>query len=84
MRKRLADAGLVVWLRARPETLQARAGSGRGRRADATSAEWIRRAAAEREPWFEAVADLVIDVDRRRPREIVAIIRERLDATEAS
>ncbi len=75
MRLRLADAGTVVWLRAQPDTLHERAGTGRGRRADATSLDWIRRAAAEREPWFEEVADLVIDVDRRRPREIVAMIR---------
>ena len=75
MRTRLADAGTVVWLRAQPETLQERTGTGRGRRADATSIDWIRRAAAERRPWFEAVADVVVDVDRRRPREIVAMIR---------
>ena len=67
----LNDAGVVVWLRAQPDTLQTRAGTGRGRRSDATSSEWIRRAAAERAPLFESVADLVIDVDLRRPPQIV-------------
>jgi shikimate kinase len=73
-RERLRKAGTVVWLRARPETLKARAGSGRGRRSDATSTAWIRQKSNEREPWFEEVADLIIDVDRRRPRDIVALI----------
>lgn len=76
-RARMSDAGRVVWLRARPETLLERAGSGKGRRADAMSPAWIRRVAAERAPLFESVADLVIDVDRRRPREVVETIVER-------
>jgi shikimate kinase len=71
LRSRLHDAGRVVWLRAKPETLLARAGTGGGRRADALSPEWVERVAAERAPWFASVADLVIDVDRRRPREVV-------------
>ena len=66
----------MVWLRAEPETLLARAGSGQGRRADALSPEWIENVAAERSPWFASVADLVIDVDRRRPREVVEEIVE--------
>ena len=40
-RGRLAAAGTVVWLRARPETLLTRAGGGAGRRRDATSETWI-------------------------------------------
>jgi len=73
-RDRLRDAGTVVWLRARPETLQTRSGTGRGRRPDATSGEWIRAVAEERAPWFASVADLTIDVDRTRPRDIVTRI----------
>jgi shikimate kinase len=76
LRSRLYDAGRVVWLRAKPETLLARAGTGHGRRADALSPEWVERVAAERAPWFASVADLVIDVDRRRPREVVEEIVE--------
>jgi shikimate kinase len=72
------DAGRVVWLRAEPETLLARAGTGQGRRADALSPEWIESVAAERSPWFASVADLVIDVDLRRPREVVGDIVDRL------
>ncbi len=81
LRARMCDAGEVVWLRARPETLLERAGSGKGRRADAVSPSWIRRVAAERAPMFEAVADLVIDVDRRRPREVVEQIVEHVMPT---
>ncbi len=76
LRSRLRDAGRVVWLRADPETLLARAGTGQGRRADALSPAWVGRVATERAPWFASVADLVIDVDRRRPREIVEEIVE--------
>lgn len=71
LRARMAAAGQVVWLRARPETLLVRAGRGAGRRAEATSGAWIRQVADERDPLFASIADLVIDVDRRRPREVV-------------
>lgn len=76
-RERLRDAGTVVWLRARPETLHTRSGTGRGRRTDATSVDWIRDVAEERADWFASVADLTIDVDRMRPREIVTRILSR-------
>ena len=78
LRKRMAEAGTVVWLRARPETLRLRVGSGRGRRDDATDIEWIRSVAAERTPAFEESADIVIDVDRLRPRQVVEEIVRRL------
>ena len=70
-RARLQRAGTVVWLRAKPDTLVARAGTGRGRRPDVTSGPWIRRIAAERSPILTEVADLIIDTDRIRLREVV-------------
>jgi shikimate kinase len=76
LRERMRTAGWVVWLRATPETLRIRSGTGKGRRADATSAEWIRHVAAERGPLFASIADLTVDVDRRRPREVVDRILE--------
>jgi shikimate kinase len=54
---------LVVWLRARPETLLARVGAGASRRADARSVTWTESTLARREPALTALADLVIDVD---------------------
>jgi shikimate kinase len=74
LRARMCQAGRVAWLRARPETLVERAGSGKGRRTDAMSPAWIRRVSAERAPLFESVADVIVDVDRRRPREVVETI----------
>jgi shikimate kinase len=78
LRARMAAAGTVIWLRARPETLRLRVGTGRGRREDATNIEWIRSVVAERTPAFEEAADIVIDVDRLRPRHVVDKIVRRL------
>ena len=75
----LRRAGRVVWLRARPETLRARIGSGAGRRQDATDLAWITRHAAEREPAYTAVADVIVDVDSIGPSETVARILSALD-----
>ena len=78
LRARMRAAGTVVWLRARAETLRVRVGSGRGRREDATDIEWIRSVVAERTPAFEEAADIVIDVDRLRPGQVVEEIVRRL------
>jgi len=78
LRRRMREAGTVIWLRARPETLRMRVGTGRGRREDATDIEWIRSVVAERTPAFEEAADIVIDVDRLRPRHVVEEIVRRL------
>jgi shikimate kinase len=75
-RERMRSAGRVVWLRADPETLHQRTGSGANRRPDATSRAWIAKTAAERAPIFEEIADLILDVDLRREREIVDAIIE--------
>lgn len=75
-REHVGRAGWIIWLRARPETLLQRAGTGAGRRADATSDAWIRRVADERGPLFASIADLAIDVDRHRPRDVVEQIIE--------
>jgi shikimate kinase len=66
-RRRMREAGTVVWLRARPETLHRRVGSGRGRRPAATSLDWVRDVVRERTPTFAGVAAMTIDVDRMRP-----------------
>jgi shikimate kinase len=70
-RARIRDAGTVVWLRAAPDTLRTRAGSGRGRRPEALASDWIERTAADRAPMFDDVADLVIDVDLIDVAEVV-------------
>jgi len=60
----IARSGIVIWLRARAETLGTRVGDGAGRPLlgdDPTDA--MRRLLAERAPFYEELADLVIDVD---------------------
>jgi shikimate kinase len=59
----LREAARVVWLRARPETLRVRIGSGAGRRQEATDPAWLARQAATRDPLYAGLADLIIDVD---------------------
>lgn len=70
----------AVWLRATPETLHARIGEGKGRRVEATDLAWIARHASARAPAYEALADLVIDVDARTPREVADLISASLAA----
>ena len=75
-RAALRDGGHVVWLRARPETLLARIGSGAGRRDEATDPAWIRARAREREPLYASVADQIVDVDDRPPAATAEAILE--------
>jgi shikimate kinase len=67
----IGRSGSVVWLRARPETLGARVGDGAGRPLlgdDPTEA--MRRLLAERAPFYEELADIVIDVDGLEAAEV--------------
>jgi shikimate kinase len=73
-REALREGGHVVWLRARPETLIARIGSGAGRRAEAADGDWLRRAARDRAPLYAAVAHRIVDVDEAAPDAVVASI----------
>ena len=73
-REALRDGGHAVWLRARPETLASRIGSGGGRRDEATDLDWLRRTDRERAPLFASVADQVVDVDDASPAEIAGTI----------
>jgi shikimate kinase len=76
-RQRLREAGHVVWLRARPETLRERIGSGAGRRDDATNLDWLRARAAERDADYRDAADQIVDVDDEPVDAIVdRIVRE--------
>jgi shikimate kinase len=83
IRRELRDAGHVVWLRARPETLRQRIGHGRHRRPEATDLAWLRARAAERERLYREVADQVIDVDDMSPAQVAAEILERLEGRSA-
>ena len=78
-REALREAGHVVWLRASPETLRERIGSGGGRRDDATDLEWLRKRAREREMLYASVASQIVDVDDRTSAEAAQDIIRRLD-----
>ena len=78
-REALREGGHVVWLRARPETLLQRIGSGGGRREDATDPDWIRKRSRDREMLYASVASQIVDVDDRSPAEITTEIVKKLD-----
>ena len=80
-RQRLRNAGCVVWLRARPETLTRRAvGADHRPWLDSGGVEWIRDAALAREPLYASVADVTVDTDERSAGEVTREISERLAA----
>jgi shikimate kinase len=77
-RGRLAQGGVVVWLRATVDTLVGRVGSGKGRawlQPDPRAA--LARFAEQREPLYAEAAHLVVDVDDLAP---AAIAREIVQA----
>jgi shikimate kinase len=80
LRAALADE-IVVWLRARPETLFRRAKGARHRPWLDRGQEWMRNADAERAPLYEAVADLIVDTDQAEPDEVAEKIHAWLATT---
>jgi shikimate kinase len=69
----IRGAGLVVWLRASVHTLVGRVGDGTGRPLlEGGPAAALGRLIAKREPVYAELADLVYDVDRLSPAQVVA------------
>jgi shikimate kinase len=64
-RKRMVGSGShIVWLKASPQVLARRVGSGAGRpRVGSDPAPELRRLASERNPFYAEVADQVVEVD---------------------
>lgn len=81
-RQRLTSADAhVVWLRATPKVLARRVGSGAGRPKLGTDPEAaLRKLAAERHPFYEQVADQVIDVDALAAGVVAKQILEQLES----
>jgi shikimate kinase len=82
-REVLQRLGTVVWLRAEPATLAGRVGGGEGR--PLLSAGGVEHArerlvelARQRRPFYEQVADLVVDTDTLSPEEVAGEIVRRL------
>jgi shikimate kinase len=70
-RRLLTRSGVVVWLRAAPAVLGERAlGAEHRPWLDTGGEAWIHSSAAERDPLYASVADLVVDTDGRMPGEI--------------
>lgn len=78
-RKALRERGLVVWLRAMPETLETRS-IGAAHRAwlDEGGAAWIQETVAERYPLYESVAEITLDVEGRSPDDLARAILDRV------
>ncbi len=74
-RRLISSSGMVVWLRARPETLAARVGDGAGRPLlDDDPAAAMVRLEAVRAPLYAEVSAIVIDVDDLAPEDVAARI----------
>lgn len=74
-RRLIGGAGLVVWLRARVETLVARVGSGRGRPLLAEGSAVALAALDEaRRPFYTELADTIVDVDELDPSAVAAVV----------
>ena len=69
----------VVYLRAQPETLRARIGTGHGRRDDATDVAWLQARHVERDATYRALATVTIDTDELDPAEVAARVLEALN-----
>lgn len=74
----LHSQACVVYLRARPETLLRRIGSGAGRREDATDIDWLAARDGERDEVYRDLATLTVDVDALTPEQVVEHIVERI------
>jgi shikimate kinase len=80
-RRRIARGGHVVWLRARPEVLAARAAGAQHRPwLDDDPVAWFRAAAEERDGRYREVSDVEVDTERMRPAEAARQIVESLSA----
>ncbi len=84
-RRLIASSGVVVWLRARPDTLAARVGTGIGRPLLGDDpAEAVVRLDAVRAPLYAELADVVIDVDELNAVTVADRIIKAVDATDAT
>lgn len=86
-RERMRDAGKVVWLTARPETIYGRmtadatTASRRPNLTDRSALDEILHILAKREPIYRETADMEVDTEGRTPDELVQEIIERLEMT---
>jgi shikimate kinase len=78
-RQRLQDGGIVVWLRADAEALEARAMGAEHRPwLDTGGESWIRTTAAERDPLYASVAEITVDTAAGSPSAVAEELGNRL------
>ena len=83
-RRVIAHSGIVVWLRARPETLAARVGDGAGRPLlGGDPAAALTHLNAVRAPLYAEVADVILDVDELSTAAVADRIIDAMDASAA-
>jgi shikimate kinase len=75
----LSRSGTVVYLRATPTTLVQRTQGGGRPWLDVDPLGWITATLARRGPHFEAMAELVVDVDTAPPDTLATLIVEHLE-----
>ena len=81
-RDRLRAGGIVVWLRADADALEARAMGAEHRPwLDTGGESWIRRTATERDPLYASVAEITLDTTSDPPEVSAQELRRRLEAT---
>jgi shikimate kinase len=81
-RRLIAASGIVVWLRARPETLAGRVGDGVGRPLlGGDPAAALIHLSAVRAPFYAEVADVILDVDDLDPAAVADHIIGAIDAS---
>lgn len=79
----IRQSGLTVWLRAEVNTLARRVGTGAGRPLlEGGPSAALNRLSAQRAPVYAELADLVFDVDRMSPPQVVTGIVEALEDSE--
>ena len=80
LRELMKRDALVVWLAAGPRTLARRARGAAHRPWLGTDADaWMTTTLAERSPLYEALADMTVNTDRRRPRAVAQQIADWLE-----
>jgi shikimate kinase len=80
-REAMRSSGIVVWLRVDPGVLASRAvGAAHRPWLDGDAATWLSRTAAERDPLYASVAEVVVDTSHGAPSDTVAELRRGLEA----
>ena len=83
-RELMRSHGIVAWLRVDAGALESRAvGAAHRPWLDGNAATWLSRTAAERDPLYASIADIVVDTTHGAPDDAAESLRRSLDAFDA-